>query len=107
MTWDELLDRMRQADLNPVEEIYMENYGKLLAVEKPEFAGRYLRCAYGVAECGGVRFETFLFPSEGHLDEFTELIGSDPWWMPRENVVLHFPETDPLLVAKIMEAISR
>jgi hypothetical protein len=109
MTWDELLHRMRAAKLNPIEEIYMENYGKLLAVERPEFAGRYLRCAYGVAESDGLRFETFIFPSEGHLEEFTDIIsdiGDAPWWVSRQNVILHFPETDPSRIEKIIEAIS-
>ena len=107
MTWDDLLDRMRSAGLNPVEEIYMENYGKILAVERPEFRGRNLRCAYGAAQCNGLRFETFLFPSEGHLEDFRDIIGQDPWWIPHTNVILHFPESDPALVEKIMEAFSK
>ena len=62
MNWDDVLDRLQAADLKPTEEIYMEHYGKVLAVQRPEFQGRYFRCTYGVLLCEGLRLELFLFP---------------------------------------------
>jgi hypothetical protein len=107
MTWNDVLDHMTAAGLKPVEEIYMENYGTILAVERPEFAGRYFRCAYGVVKCGELRTEAFVFPSEIHLQEFLEIVGGDdPWWIARGNVVFHFPPADPVLVGNILDAVS-
>jgi hypothetical protein len=106
MIWNDVLDQLKAAGLNPVEEIYMENYGKILAAQRPEFAGRYFRCAYGVVKCGELRIEAFLFPYEGHLQEFLEVIGDDPWWVARKNVIFHFPESDPAAVGNILDAIS-
>jgi hypothetical protein len=107
MNWDQVRDRMRDSGLPVTEEIYMENYGKILAAQRPEFDGRNFRCAYGVVNCGGLRIEAFLFPSEGHLNEFIEVIGSDPWWIPYANVIFHFPQSDPELVEKILQAIAQ
>ena len=106
MTWDDLLDRLRSADLDPVEEIYMENYGKILARERKEFHGRNFRCTYGVLSCSGLQFEAYVFPSLGHLEDFLAVIGDDPWWIPRQNVVLHFPLSDPAAFAGILDAVS-
>jgi len=106
MIWNDVLDALRSAGLYPIEEIYMENYGKILAAQRPEFAGRYFRCAYGVVKCKGLRIEAFLFPSEGHLHEFLEVIGDDPWWVTRKNAVFHFPVSDPAVVGNILDAIS-
>ena len=106
MTWDDVLDRIRNAGFEPVEELYMEHYGKVLAVQRPEFRSRYFRCAYGVIRCGDQRIEVFLFPSEGHLQEFLEVIGPDPSWISRGNAVLHSPESDPARLGAIAEALS-
>ena len=97
---------MKSAGLNPVEEIYVDNYGNALPLDRPEFRGRFFRCARGVIRCGGLRVEVFLFPSEGHLEDFLEIIGDDPWWVAHQNVLLHFPESDPAAVGGILEAIS-
>src|SRR5690348_6479543 len=105
MTWDDVIDRLEAAGLHPTEEIYMEHYGKVLAAQRPEFHGRNFRCTYGAVRCAGVRVEVFLFPSEGHLQEFLEVIGDDPWYVPIHNVVLHFPESDPAIVDKIVGEI--
>ncbi len=106
MTWDDVIDRLKIAKLDPVEEIYMEHYGKVLASERPEFRGRNFRCTYGVIRCGKLRLEAFLFPSEIHLQEFLEVIGDDPWYVSTGNAVLHFPETDPDVVDNIIGAIA-
>jgi hypothetical protein len=106
MTWDDVIDRLGAAGLEPSEEIYMEHYGKVLAAQRPEFHGRYFRCTYGVIRCEGLRVEVFLFPSEGHLHEFLEVIGSDPWYLSAGNAVLHFPESDPDTVDRIVGAIT-
>src|SRR5215510_2526909 len=107
MNWDNILDRLETAGLKPSEEIYMEHYGKVLAVQRPEFHGRYFRCTYGVIRCDGIRVEVFLFPSEGHMHEFLELIGDNPWYLSTANAVLHFPECDPAKVDKILGSIGR
>jgi hypothetical protein len=107
MTWDDVIDRLRNAGLTPGEEIYMEHYGKVLAVQRKEFAGRNFRCTYGVIQCEGLRLEVFLFPSEGHLHEFLEVIGDDPWYVPVGNAVIHFPECDPATIDNILDALSK
>jgi len=106
MTWDDLIDRLKAAKLDPIEEIYMENYGKVLATERPEFRGRYFRCTFGVIRLGKLRIEAFLFPSEIHLQEFLEVIGDDPWYVSTANAVLHFPESDPDNIDNILGAIA-
>ena len=106
MVWNELLDRMESAGLHPVEEIYIDNYGNFLPIDRPEFRGRYLRCARGVIRAGDLRIEVFLFPSEGHLQDFLEILGESPWWIARQNVLFHFPESDPAVFRKILDAIS-
>jgi hypothetical protein len=107
MVWNDLLDRLESAGLNPVEEIYIDNYGNTLPLDRPEFRGRYLRCARGVIRCGDFRIEAFLFPSESHLQDFMEIIGEDPSWLSRENAVFHFPESDPAVIGDVLEAISK
>jgi hypothetical protein len=96
---------MKSAGLDPVEEIYIDNYGNTLPLDRPEFRGRFFRCARGVVKCGDLRIEAFLFPSETHLQDFLEVAGDDPWWVAQQNVLLHFPEADPAVVGTIMEAI--
>jgi hypothetical protein len=105
MVWNDLLDRMKSAGLDPVEEIYIDNYGNTLPLDRPEFRGRFFRCARGVVKCGDLRIEAFLFPSETHLQDFLEVAGDDPGWVAHQNVLLHFPEADPAVVGTIMEAI--
>ena len=106
MTWDDVIDRLNAAELHPVEEIYMEHYGKVLAATRPQFQGRHFRCTYSVIHCGELRLEVFLFPSEFHLNEFLEVIGDDPWYVATANAVLHFPECDPACVDNIVSALS-
>ena len=106
MVWNDLLDKLKTAGLKPVEEIYVDNYGNTLPLDRPEFRGRYFRCARGIIQCGGLRFEAFLFPSEGNLQDFLEIIGPDPWWVVHQNVLLHFTESDPALVGNILDALG-
>ncbi len=106
MKWDDVRDRLQAAGLDPIEDIYMENYGKVLASERPEFRSRYFKCTRGVVRCKGVRVEVFIFPSEIHLEEFLEVIGDDPWYVPSGNAVLHFPECDPIIVDSILAALA-
>ena len=106
MIWDDVIDRLHRAGLAPAEEIYMEHYGKVLALERRAFNGRYFRCTYGVVHSEGLRLEVFLFPSEGHLHEFLEVIGDDPWYVATGNAVIHFPECDPATVDKILHALA-
>ncbi|MBI4472493.1 MAG: hypothetical protein HY646_07475 [Acidobacteria bacterium] len=106
MTWNDVIDRLTRAGLKPAEETYMENYGTILSTQHAEFAGRYFRCAYGVVKCDGLRIEAFLFPYEGHLQEFLEVIGDDPWWVPHQNVIFHFPVSDPVVVGNILDAVT-
>jgi hypothetical protein len=106
MVWNDLLDRLTSAGLDPVEEIYIDNYGNTLPLDRPEFRGRYFRCARGVIQCRGVRVEAFLFPSEGYLQDFLEIVGADPGWVVHGNALLHFPESDPAAVGAILDALS-
>src|SRR4051794_1448580 len=106
MNWDNVLDRLEAADMKPLEEIYMENYGKILTAERPEFKGRYFRCTYGVLNLRNLRLEVFLFPSESQRDEFLEVIGDDPSYVYSGNAVLHFPECPPESIDNILHAIS-
>jgi hypothetical protein len=106
MTWDDVLERLGDAGLKPVEEIYIDNYGNTLPVEYPRFRGRLFRCARGIVECRGLRVEVYIFPSEGHLEDFIEVMGEDPLWVARRNVVFHFPESDSVFIGSILDAIS-
>jgi hypothetical protein len=106
MTWDDVLTRLTDSGLNPSEEIYMENYGKILSADRPEFHERYFRCTYGVVSCDGITLELFLLPDETQRDDFMDVIARDPWWVARDNLVVHFPECDPSTVAKVMSAIG-
>ncbi len=105
MNWDNVLDRLEAAQFKPVEEIYMEHYGKVLTAEFPEFKGRYFRCTYGALKCGDIRIEVFLFPSEFHRDEFLEVIGNDPRYVSKDNAVLRFPECQPGVIDNILRAL--
>src|SRR5215510_4416088 len=100
MTWDGVLDRMVTDGLHPIEEIFMENYGKVLSAQRPEFRDRNFRCTYGVANCGRTRIEVFLFPDQAHCTEFLAIAGTDPWWLSKSNAVLHFSECDPAIVQR-------
>jgi hypothetical protein len=106
MTWDDILEQLRVAGLNPVEEVYIDNYGNILPLDHPEFQGRFFRCARGVMTCNGLRVEAFLFPSEGHLDDFLDVMNHGPWWIVYQNIVFHFPESDPAVIGNILDAIS-
>jgi hypothetical protein len=106
MTWDDVIERLRIADMAPVEEIYMEHYGKILAIDRPEFHGRYFRCTFGQVRCHDVHVEVFLFPSEYHLQEFLEVIGHSAQYLSTGNVVLHFPHADGPLIQNILDAVS-
>ena len=105
MTWPDVLDRLESAALHPVEETYMENYGKILAAQRPEFRDRHFRCTYGAVNCGGNRIEVFLFPEPGQGAEFIAIVETDPWWFSKSNVVLHFSECDPEVIQQVMTAL--
>lgn len=106
MIWYDVMKRLEESGLHPIEETYMENYGKILTAQRPEFRDRIFRCAYGVVKLDGIDVEVFLFPDEIQREEFMDVVGSDPWWLARSNIVLHFPESDPAVVTKIMDAIA-
>jgi hypothetical protein len=106
MTWDDVLSRLEKSGFDPSEEIYMENYGKILSAQRPEFGERNFRCTFGVVKCRDIALEIFLFPDEDQRNEFLEVLGSDPWWLVRNNAVIHFPECDPALVTNILDAIA-
>ena len=106
MNWDDVIDRLQASGIQPIEEIYMEHYGKVLAAQRLEFSGRNFRCTYGVIRCEGTRIEVFLFPSESHPSEFLDVIGDDPWYAAVRNAVLHFPECDPAVIGDILDALG-
>jgi len=105
MTWDDVLEKLDSAGLQPVEEIYVDNYGNTLPIEHPNFQDRVFRCARGIMECRGVRIETYIFPSEGQAEDFLEVIGQNPLWVAHQNVVFHFPESGFSLIHSILDAI--
>jgi hypothetical protein len=106
MTWGDVLDRIEAAGLKPVEELYMENYGKILAAQRPEFRDRYFRCTYGVVNCDGTRIEVFLFPESAQATEFLAILGADPWWFEKSNAVVHFSECELEIVMKVMDSLE-
>jgi len=106
MIWWDVMTRLKDAGLAPIEETYMENYGKILTAQRPEFRDRSFRCAFGLVNSAGVEVEVYLFPDEVQRSEFMEIVGTDPWWIAQDNVVLHFPGCDPAIVAKFLDAIS-
>src|SRR5262245_46599676 len=106
MNWDDVIERLQLAQLQPIEETYMEHYGKLLAAHRAKFEGRTIRCTYGRLSCGSVSIEIFLFPSKGQLEDFLELMEENPWRMVHDNVALHFPICDPDFVEKVLAALQ-
>jgi hypothetical protein len=54
----------------------------------------------------GIDVEVYLFPDEIHREEFMDVVGNDPGWLARGNLVLHFPVSDPAIVTKILDAIT-
>jgi hypothetical protein len=106
MTWDDILTRLEASGLHPVEETYMENYGKILSAQCPEFRERNFRCTYGVVKCDGIHLELFLLPDEIQRNDFMDVIATDPWWLGSNNFVVHFPECDPDTVTKIMNSMG-
>src|SRR5262249_10840535 len=107
MNWDDLVDRMRQAGLDPREETYMEHYGKVLSAQRSEFRDRIIRCTYGKVLFGESSLEVFLFPSEGHLQDFVEVSGEDASWGSLENALFRVQTSDPSLARRIVQAISK
>jgi len=105
MTWDDILERLESAGLHPIEDTFMENYGKVLSAQRPEFRDRNFRCTHGVVHCDGLRIEVFLFPDSAQSTEFLDITGSDPWWFSNANAVLHFSECDPDVIQKVMTAL--
>src|SRR5262245_7626423 len=105
MNWDDVLDRLTFAGLQPLEDTYMEHYGKILAVQRPEFSDRIIRCAYGKVRCEQTDLEIFLFPSEVHLQEFMELLTDHQAWTASGNVAIHVPEGDSESSARIVKTI--
>ena len=106
MTWNDLLERMESAGLHPIEETFMENFGKVLAAQRAEFRDRYFRCTYGVVNCLDTRIEVFLFPDPAQSTEFLDLAGTDPWWFMLSNAVLHFSECDPFVIQRVLTALQ-
>ena len=106
MIWYDVIQRLNDSGLRPVEETYMENYGKILTAQRPEFHDRFFRCTCGVVKVEGIDVEVYLFPDEIHRSEFMDVVGNDPWWLARGNVVVHFPECDPAIVTRVLSAIS-
>ena len=106
MIWYDVMTRLKESGLNPVEETYMENYGKILSAQRPEFRDRNFRCAYAAVTIDGIDVEVYLFPDEIHREEFMDVVGNDPWWLAHGNAVFHFSESDPAIVTKILEAVS-
>jgi hypothetical protein len=106
MTWDDILEKLDSAGLHPVEEIYIDNYGNMLSIDHAPFKGRTFRCTRGIVRCGGEPVEIYLFPSESHLQDFVEVMNADLRWVAHENVLFHFPKSDPALVGSILSAVS-
>ena len=106
MIWYDVLKKLEDSGLHPMEETYMENYGKILTAQRPEFRDRFFRCTYGVVRCAGIDVEFYLFPDELHRSEFMDVVGGDPWWLAQDNVVIHCPECDPLIFTRIAGAMG-
>ena len=94
MNWDDLLDRIRQAGSEPVEELFMDNYGTILKKEHPELRGRNFRCTFGLATVEGFRFEAYTFASSGDAADFLEVIDDGSGWYGVSNMVFHDPKSD-------------
>jgi hypothetical protein len=106
MTWDDILEKLDSAGLHPVEEVYIDNYGNMLATHHAAFKGRIFRCTRGIVRCGGEPLEIYLFPSESHLQDFLEVMDADSRWVAHENVLFHFSESDPALARSVLSAVS-
>ena len=106
MTWEGLLEKLEGRGLNLREEIYMENYGKVLSVRQSEFQNRQFRCTYGLLHVEGSRIEVLLFPSELHCSEFLEIAGQSPWRVAAGNVLLAFDNAESETVKAVLAALE-
>ena len=89
MTWNEFLDRMREAGLEPHEEDFMDDYGLVATRKYAALRGRYFRCMFAATSTQGFQFETYVFPSRTDAKEFQELMGEGGGWQQQDNLVLH------------------
>ncbi len=89
MTWNELMDRMQRAGLEPYEEEFMDDYGVLATRKYTALEGRYFRCMFAATRVEGFSFETYVFPSAADAIEFKELMTAGAQWRRRDNLVLH------------------
>ncbi len=106
MKWDDLLSRIRMAGSEPVEEIFMDNYGTILSRERAEFRGRYFRCTFGVARIEGIRFEAYTFASPADAAEFMDVIDDGGDWHSVRNMVLHDLESDPGRMQRLLTLLE-
>ena len=89
MIWNDFMDRMRRAGLEPYEEEFMDDYGEMAARKYAVLEGRYWRCMFAATRVKGFRFETYVFPSVTDANEFEELMAEGVRWRRRDNLVLH------------------
>ncbi len=89
MIWNDFMDRLRQAGLEPYEEEFMDDYGVIATRKYAVLEGRYFRCMFAATRVEGFRFETYVFSSAIDANEFEELIAKGVRWRRRDNLVLH------------------
>ncbi len=89
MTWDDFMDRMRRANLEPHEEEFMDDYGVMASQRYAVLEDRYFRCMFATTRVKGFHFETYVFPSATDANDFKELMPESVRWRRRDNLVLH------------------
>ena len=77
MIWNDFIDRMRRAGLEPYEEEFMDDYGVMAPTPYVVLEGRYFRCMFGAVRVNGFRFETYVFPSATDANEFQALVAEN------------------------------
>ncbi len=106
MKWDDLLRRIGKEGSEPVEEIFMDDYGTMLSRERAEFRNRYFRCTFGVARIEGMRFEAYTFASPADAAEFMDVIDDGGDWHSVRNIVLHDLERDPDRMQRLLTLLE-
>ncbi len=106
MRWDDLLARLREAGMAPVEEDYLDDYGSFAARRHERLANRLFRCTYGRARIGGVTLEAYNFASEEEAVDFLDLVGHDGGrWARRRNMLMRVPSDSGELLERVRERI--
>ncbi len=108
MQWDDLMERLREGGLDPVEDDFVDDYGQFAARDVKSLRNRHFRCTFGRARLAGTTLEAYTFASEIEADDFLNLIRNGPGkWTRHRNVLLHVPPDAEEVLETIRPLLNR